>query len=378
MKFNKLYFIGVLCTLVGCAPSAQDDGLGHHHHDHASHGSTSDEIVLKPADAERFGVYTQMVKPQQFNEVVKVSGQIVSEPSNESVVSAQSSGIVSFVNGVVEGRDVAKGSVLATVSAKGMVGGDANESAKIAYEAAKRELERITPLHKDGIVTTKDYNAAKQLYELAQAAYNANSGCGSTAVAATSGVITQLLVKQGEYVEAGSPIATISGNVRLTLRADLPEKYYNLLSTITTANFRTSYSPEVISLSELNGKKVSTSSVAASSQPGYIPVYFTFDNNGMAVPGAFVEVYLIGSTRNNVIVLPIDAVTEQQGKFYVYVKLDEECYEKRLVTLGQTNGGEVEILSGLSRKDEVVSRGAIIVKLAEASGVVPEGHSHNH
>ena len=319
-----------------------------------------------------------MVKPQQFNEVVKVSGQIVSEPSNESVVSAQSSGIVSFVNGVVEGRDVAKGSVLATVSAKGMVGGDANESAKIAYEAAKRELERITPLHKDGIVTTKDYNATKQLYEQAQAAYNANSGCGSTAVAATSGVITQLLVKQGEYVEAGSPIATISGNVRLTLRADLPEKYYNLLSTITTANFRTSYSPEVISLSELNGKKVSTSNVAASSQPGYIPVYFTFDNNGMAVPGAFVEVYLIGSTRNNVIVLPIDAVTEQQGKFYVYVKLDEECYEKRLVTLGQTNGGEVEILSGLSRKDEVVSRGAIIVKLAEASGVVPEGHSHNH
>ena len=74
----------------------------------------------------------------------------------------------------------------------------------------------------------------------------------------------------------------------------------------------------------------------------------------------------------------IDAITEQQGKHYVYVKLDEECYEKRLVTIGNSNGDEIEILSGLTRKDEVVTKGAIIVKLAESSGAVPEGHSHNH
>ena len=60
------------------------------------------------------------------------------------------------------------------------------------------------------------------------------------------------------------------------------------------------------------------------------------------------------------------------------VKLDEECYEKRLVTIGNSNGDEIEILSGLTRKDEVVTKGAIIVKLAESSGAVPEGHSHNH
>ena len=62
----------------------------------------------------------------------------------------------------------------------------------------------------------------------------------------------------------------------------------------------------------------------------------------------------------------------------MYVKLDDECYEKRMVKLGLSNGNEVEIVSGLTRRDEVVSRGAIIVKLAEASGAVPEGHSHNH
>lgn len=363
--------------MCACAPSAQDDGLGHHHHDHGSHAGQSDEIVLKPSDAKRFGVYSKMVKPQPFNEVLKVSGQIVSAPNDQSVVSASSSGIVSYTSGIVEGKKVSTGTAVASISAKGMVGGDANEAALIAYEAAKRELDRITPLHEEGIVSTKDYNAAKQTYEQAKAAYSGNS-TGSTATASTTGVVTRLIVKQGEYVEAGQPIAVISGNTRLTLRADLPERYYNFLPTITTANFRASYSDEIISLDDVNGKLVSSSAVAASDQPGYIPVYFTFDNNGMAVPGAFVEVYLIGSTRQGAIVLPIDAVTEQQGKHYVYVKLDDECYEKRMVTLGHSNGKEVEILSGLTRKDEVVSHGAVIVKLAEASGVVPEGHSHNH
>ena len=96
------------------------------------------------------------------------------------------------------------------------------------------------------------------------------------------------------------------------------------------------------------------------------------------MPGAYVEIFLHGNVKPNTIVLPIDAIIEQQGKHYVYIKLDEECYEKRLVTIGNSNGNEIEILSGLTRKDEVVTKGAIIVKLAESSGAVPEGHSHNH
>jgi RND family efflux transporter MFP subunit len=375
--FRKVAFYATaFLYITSCAPSAQEDGLGHHHHHHGS-AESSDEIVLSPADAQRFGVYSKMVKPQEFNEVIKVSGQIVSAPSDQSVVSAPSAGIITFVKGVVPGLKVSAGYVIGTVSAKNMAGGDQNEANRIAYESAKLEYERVEPLYKEGIVSAKEYNEVKRIYEAAQAAYNGNK-TGSKASAVSSGVITQLLVNNGEYVEMGQPIAVISGNETLTLRADLPEKYYNFLPTISTANFRAAYADDVISLKDLNGRKISSSSLATTVQPGYIPVYFTFNNNGSVVPGAFVEVFLIGATRPNCIVLPTEAITEQQGKYYVYVKLDDECYEKRMVKLGLSNGNEVEIVSGLTRRDEVVSRGAIIVKLAEASGAVPEGHSHNH
>lgn len=293
------------------------------------------------------------------------------------MVTATSSGIVNFRSNITEGSQVGNGTVIARISAKGMAGGDTNEAARIALEAAKREFDRVTPLHAEGIISTKDYNAAKQAYEQALAAYSGNES-GSSAVSHQNGVITQLMVREGQYVEAGQPIAILSGNTRLTLRADLPEKYYNFLPTVSTANYRPTYSQEIVSLADLNGRLVSNPSAAAATQSGYIPLYFSFDNNGHAVPGAFAEVYLIGARRSGVITVPVSAISEQQGQKFVYVQKCEESYEKRPVKLGYSDGKNIEVLSGVNAGDKVVSEGMTFVKLAETSGVVPEGHSHTH
>ena len=221
----------IIISCVSCVSSAQEDGLGHNH-DHSI--EVSDEIVLSEADAQRLGVYTQMVKPREFNEIIKVSGQMESAPSAQSVVAAPSPGIITFTRGLVPGQKVVSGTVIGSVTAQNMAGGDQNEANRIAYESAKLELERVEPLYKEGIVSAKEYNEVKKTYDAAKAAYNGNK-TGSKATAVSSGVITQLLVNNGEYVAMGQPIAVISGNETLTLRADLPEKYYNFLPTISTA-----------------------------------------------------------------------------------------------------------------------------------------------
>jgi multidrug efflux pump subunit AcrA (membrane-fusion protein) len=116
----------------------------------------------------------------------------------------------------------------------------------------------------------------------------------------------------------------------------------------------------------------------SSSQPGYIPIYFTFNNDGTFIPGSMVEVYLIGASRDNVISVPVTALSEQQGDHFVYIKLDEEGYVKAPVKLGTRDGVRVEILDGVHAGDQVVVQGTTTVRLAETSSVVPEGHSHNH
>lgn len=75
--------------------------------------------------------------------------------------------------------------------------------------------------------------------------------------------------------------------------------------------------------------------------------------------------------------MPVSALTEDQGVFYVYLKLDENCYRRQEVSTGESDGDNIEILSGLKPGDTVVTKGAIHVKLASAGKAIP-GHTHNH
>lgn len=339
--------------------------------------SGGNEIELPAENAENFGVVTTEIVPGAFSEVVEVSGTIAPSPSDKSTVSARSAGIVTIARGISEGKAVSAGQTIATISARGVAGGDANEAAAIELRAAKRELDRATPLHDDGIISTRDFNEIKRRYEIARAASAGSTGTGTVTTAPTSGVITSLLVNQGQYVEAGEPLATISGNSALVLRADLPEREVGFLNSISGAKIRTSYNDEIIDLASINGKLMSAPS-GANASGGYTPVYFSLSNDGRLVNGAFCDVYLLGREKPSVITVPVNAVSEQQGNFFVYVRLSADHYEKRPVKLGHTDGASYEIVSGLHQGDVVVTEGMTYVRLAESSGNIPEGHSHNH
>lgn len=354
-----------------------------HEHDHDAHGESSHassgkEISITPERAKELEIETTEITPSDFYTTLEVSGELTASPAEQAVITARSAGIVTLSAGITPGVYIAKGNAIASISGKGMAGGDANEAAQVALTAAKRELDRLTPLHKDGIVSTRDYNAALQVYEAAKAACGTSTAsAGSAATAPNSGVITQIMVNDGQFVVAGTPIAAISGNNRLTLKANLPERHLRFFSSINGAKFRTSYSNEILDIAQFNGHRSSDTKSAVAIQ-GYIPVCFTLTNDGTLSSGSFCQVYLTGNKRTDVLSVPISAISEQQGEFFVFVRLDEDCYEKRHIKKGASQGDAVEIISGLHAGENVVTQGTTFVRLAESSSVVPEGHSHNH
>lgn len=385
----------LICITPACKSDKGDDLSHHHHHNHetehqhepaheheaeeavSEHEHDDGEISLSHEAAERFGVSTETVKSAKFNDVLKVSGNIVPSPTGQAVVVAPSSGIITFTHGIDRGTKVSIGSLIATVKSSGISGGDPNQAAKATYDAAKRELDRLKPLYEEKLITASDYNAALRAYEEAKAAYSANASSGRIS-SPISGVITSIDAGQGQYVETGAQIATVSSSSKLTLRADVPEKYYGRLSAFNDATVVLPYSDTTLNISAMNGKRIASDGSARASIPGYVPVYFTFDNDGSALPGSNVEVYLKGTETDNVISVPISSLSEQQGEMYVFVRLDEDCYRKVQVKTGRNDGERIEILSGLKDGDNVVTKGTTTVRIAESSGVVPEGHSHNH
>lgn len=349
-----------------------------HHHDHAEGGAEEfhSEITLHEDAQEMFGVASEVVTPSSFNNVIAVSGQIADAPGSASMISAPTSGIVRFASSVAPGREVAAGSVIATVSAESVTGGNANAAAKAELERAKKELDRIEPLYADRLVTAQAYNDAKAAYQAAQAAYSPTAASGACR-AVKGGVITELLVREGQYVEAGTPIAAVSSTRKLTLRADVPERYGSHINDITTCNIELGNSGRTLRLADLHGRRISGAQLASSTR-GYVPLYFEFDNEGSVIPGSFVKVFLLGSAREGVIAVPKEALSEQQGQMFVYKRLDEDCFAKLPVSIGQNDGAKVEIKSGLTGGEDIVVRGTTAVRIAESSGAVPEGHSHNH
>lgn len=358
-----------------------EEGDGHNHKEEKNSGEEhSDEIVFTRQQADAIGLEVYNVEPSIFSQVIKTSGQIQSAQGDEATIVATTNGIVSFpARSIIEGAPVGTGSTIVTISARNLYEGDPVAKAKITYETALKEFKRAEGLVKDKIISEKEFEQSRLKYENARTAYEAQAtnvtASGVKVTTPISGYIKNRLVNQGEFVSVGQPIATISKNRRLQLRADVSENYFNELGKIRNANFVVSYNNKAYRLADLNGRLLSFGK-AADETSFYIPVTFEFDNIGDFIPGSYVEVYLLATPQNNVISIPVSALTEEQGIYFVYLQIGEEEFLKREIAIGESDGKNVRVLSGLSTGDKVVIKGAYQVKLASNSSVLPEGHSH--
>ncbi len=360
---------------------AEGENFDHNHdHDQNNKEVHTDEIMFTPKQAKSVGLEVTTVKPASFHQVIKTSGQILSAQGDEITISATSSGIIAFnKSSLNEGFSVKAGESLISISSRNMIDGDPVLRAKSAYDIAQREFQRAESLMEDKLISQREYNEIKLNYENTKNTYQSiggrSSARGVSISSPISGFVKTKLVSEGQYVEVGQALMTITQNRKLQLRADISERYYKDISNITLANFKTPYDKTVYTLSELNGRLVSFGK-SANNQEYYIPVNFEFDNIGQIISGSYVEVFLLGQPRENVISIPISSLTEEQGIYFVYLQVHDDAYKKQEVRTGTNDGKNVEILSGIKAGDKVVSKGAYHVKLASASAAIPHAHEH--
>lgn len=383
----KTLFMAACGTLLlsacghGGGHTEADDGHGHETETRAKEeAGHADEIVIDAKQAKASGIVVETVEPGEFSGVIPCGGKILAAQGDEATVVATVAGIVKPVRGMAEGSPVGKGAAVFTISSDKLQDDPARQAA-IAYQRAKNEYERAAKLVKDKIVTQKDFNAIRADYEAAKAAYEAfaQGGGSQPGVAVKSpigGYVKACLVKEGDYVSVGQPMMTVTQTRSLYLRANVPERYYSQMGTLHSAKFKTAYGDRVYSLAQMNGRLVATGKQTGDGSP-YIPVTFEFANRADVPTGTFVETYLLTAPRQGVVTVPVSALTDEQGLNFVYIQTDPTCYERREVTVGQTDGERVEIKSGLKAGEKVVAKGAVQVRLAGASNTIP-GHTHNH
>lgn len=389
MNYKILMGILVAVFMASCSPSAHETD----HHDEHEAAEEAEEVVVSSINttviskeqASKIDVTTALPRVEPFGQVIKTTALVQAAQENEAVVVAKTNGVVSFHAGaVLEGVEVKAGQALCTVSSGNFAGNNGAVNfaeASSRYEKARADYERATELATDKIVSQKELLAVKADYEQAKAVYDNLkthfSASGHTVTSPLSGFIKQVFVKNGSYVEAGQALVEVSSNSTLFLRAEVPTKHASILATIKTATIRSMSDNRTYSLESLNGKVVSYGK-AASGDGFLIPITVQISNNGSFIPGSFVEVNLKTVTSEKALVVPVTALMEEQGAFFVWVQLTPERYEKREVFLGGTDGIDVAIKQGIAVNERIVTRGAMLIKLAQSTGALDAHSGHVH
>jgi RND family efflux transporter MFP subunit len=356
-------------------------GAEEHSQDHIS---DQDEQDSHDHEGHNHEYKTAKVELHDFNEIIKVSGEIQASLSNEIALVATNSGTVHFAtSNIVEGSNVLEGQQIFYISGDDLAENNISvkyNQTKAAFEKAKSDYERASQLNQNKIISDKElektkseYLNIKSEYEVISKTYSKGKG---TVVAPAKSFLKEFYVEEGQYVEVGEKLACIIKQDKLNLTAEVSQKYLNNLSKIQSATFQIANNNKVYDTQDLNGEVLAYGK-SLNSENYYIPVVFEIDYHKELLPGSFAQVFLKGETVKDQIVVPKSALIEEQENFFVYVEEGHDQFEKRHVILGNQDGKHVVIDKGLHKGETIVIEGVYFVKLASMSNELP-AHSHSH
>jgi len=327
-----------------------------------------------------FATAHPVLKP--FGKVIKSTAKIEASPEDRMVISAKTSGFVNFAQGLVTpGKVYQRNDLLFQVRGDGISDNNAEvmlKKAEAELEMSKAEYERDKLLAGKQIVSNKEMIQTKARYEKAQSEYNNLTKTigkeGEKITAPIDGYISEVFVNNGQFVEAGEPVYSMMVDRKLMLTAMVSQSHLADINKVSDLNIEVG--DKVVSLSDLNGKLLSVGK-SISAHHYLIPVVFETDTQVDLLSGGFANVYLKAKGKE-ALTVPESALTEEQGVFFVYVQITPELFEKRQVTVGSSDGQLRVILSGLNQEERIVTKGAILVKLASVSNSIDPHAGHVH
>lgn len=327
-------------------------------------------------------VYGEVVP--EYRDICKstlVTGKI--EPRDEVNIKPQISGIISELckeagQTVKAGEVIAKVKVIPEMSSLSSAQSRVRLS-QINLNQAKTNFERMKALYEKDLVSADEYEKVRQSYEQAKeeaaAAEDAlevvrdgvsssNASSSSTLIRSTiSGLILNIPVKVGNSVinsntfNDGTTIATVADMDDLIFDGNIDETEVGMINVgmpvkISIGALRNlSFDAHLEYISPKATENNGTSQFelkAAVNVPDSVTVRSGYSANA--------EIIL--QRAEHVLSIPESVISFENDSAFVYVKVGEQEYSRRFVSMGISDGINVQALSGISEND--VLRGAVL------------------
>ena len=282
-----------------------------------------------------------------------ISGCGKKEASEESEATKHEENVVTLTKEQLEHVEVktepiALGSIETTLKAAGRVSENLNRTAKIASTLEGRLIKLNVDLNDK--VKAGEVLCLVQTPELL--------GKPLELKAPINGVIIDRKSAPGELVGKDKEIYTISDPTDLWVIAEIKERDAGAVKIGQEATFTVlSYPGE-----RFRGKVVRIGN-EIERESRTLEARIEVDNSdGRLKPGMFADVEITTNVLKDALVISDAALQTEEDNQIVFVALDTNTFQKRVVKLGLEHQGKVQVLEGLEEGEKVVTDGSFILK----------------
>jgi len=339
-------------------------------------------LELTAQQMQNVGIEVGPIPQMNLDAVIKASGQLAVPPQNKADVSLLSGGVISHIN-VLEGQQVRKGQVLATVNNQELIKIEQDYlAAKNNFTYVAAEYDRQNQLQAAGAGTGKSYQSATATYKAEQARLQAYESqlrqlaispqkISSGNIVSTfpilspiSGTVGKITSNTGAYVQPGTSIMEVVDNSKIHCDLIVFEKDLMAVKMGQKVNFQLTNQQNMVITGKINGINKSFENESKG-----VVVHAEIDNpqHQNLIPGMYVTA-LISTGTKQTSALPVDAVVRQAGKQYIFIITGRNdssyTFKKVEVATGITELGYVAIrpMNDLPADIKVVTKGAFYLE----------------
>jgi membrane fusion protein, copper/silver efflux system len=193
-------------------------------------------------------------------------------------------------------------------------------------------------------------------YQIQELANNKKTSSTTTFYSTSSGYITTLDIREGDYVMEGGTIVKLADLSTLWAEAQV---YTSQLAEINRNSIAT------VQLPDFNGKEIKgkiefvNPEINPDTRINLIRV--SIPNPGNLLKAGMPAYVLLKSPPRNTLTLPIDAVIRDGKGATIWVQTANKTFKSVMVQTGLESDDRIEIKSGLHEGDIVVVRGAYLL-----------------
>lgn len=376
---NTFWLVLSLLALLLCGcrkEAAEPQPAPEAHRDDEGHEELPKELEVSPEVVERSGIRTTPVKRGALASTLALTGEIIPEPDRTARLSSPTAGRLEQV-GFNEGRAVKRGDVMATIRVPdvGRLRG-ALSAATARARASRANAERLGALKASGLgsdqaLVDAEADARAQEAEaralgeqLSAIGVNADSGSGFLVAlrAPISGVVLSRDAVVGQPVSTEHVLATIVDLSEVWFLGRVFEKDLPRLRVGAAAEVELNAYPDqhFHGLVDYVSQQVDPSVRTLTAR-----IRLPNDEKGSLRIGLFGKAYVSVDEITAVppqLIVPRDAVLEVGGQSVVFVKAADGHFVVHEITVGDSAMDDVQVLSGVSEGEEVVTSGGFTLK----------------